>query len=168
MSRFPTYIPTTAPKRSAERLEELWQRHGGAGPMVQTMAGSPSTLVGYLELSGAMKRSKLDRRISERISLAVQAWLDCELCLGAHTAAARQLGIDEEEIARARSGRSAEPRIDAILSFAQRVHVDPSSITDDDITLLRVHGFSDREILDVVGVVALNVLTGSFNLVAGL
>jgi hypothetical protein len=29
-------------------------------------------------------------------------------------------------------------------------------------------GYSDREILDVVGLVALNVLTGSFNLVAGL
>ena len=32
----------------------------------------------------------------------------------------------------------------------------------------RPPGLTDREILDIVGLVALNVLTGTFNLVAGL
>jgi hypothetical protein len=34
--------------------------------------------------------------------------------------------------------------------------------------VLRAHGWRDRDVLDVVGLVALNVLTGSFNLVAGI
>ncbi|MGF7122625.1 hypothetical protein [Rhodococcus sp. AG1013] len=29
------------------------------------------------------------------------------------------------------------------------------------------HGYSDREIADVVGIVALNLLTGAFNVLAG-
>ncbi|MGK4593762.1 hypothetical protein [Amycolatopsis sp. w19] len=33
---------------------------------------------------------------------------------------------------------------------------------------LRRHGWSDQHIADTVGLVALNLLTGSFNLVAGL
>lgn len=168
MPRFLAHSPDTAPQRSAEILDDLVQRHGGAGLMVRTMAGSPSTLRGYLELSSAMKRSQLDRRISERISLAVQAWLDCHLCLQAHTDAALALGVSEAEVALAKEGRSSQPRIDAILQFAQRVHVDPSSLSDDDVEVLGQLGFSDREILDVVGLVALNVLTGSFNLLAGL
>jgi hypothetical protein len=30
------------------------------------------------------------------------------------------------------------------------------------------HGYSEQEVVDVVGIVALNQLTGSFNLVVGL
>ena len=44
----------------------------------------------------------------------------------------------------------------------------PAGITDVQVQELRDHGYSDREIADVVGVVALNVLTGAFNLLAGL
>src|SRR5918994_1973005 len=95
--------PTTG--RAHDLLADLWERHDGAvGPMVRAMAGSPAVLSGYLELSRAMKRSKLPRAVTERISLAV----------------------------------------------------------------LRANGWRDRDVLDVVGLVALNVLTGSFNLVAGI
>jgi hypothetical protein len=49
-----------------------------------------------------------------------------------------------------------------------RVLTEPSTIADDDLAELRLHGWSDRIIADVVGLVALNQLTGAFNLVAGL
>ena len=63
---------------------------------------------------------------------------------------------------------SADARIDTIVDFGLRVYTDPSSVSDDDIAGLRILGLGDREILDIVGLVALNVLTGTFNLVAGL
>lgn len=40
--------------------------------------------------------------------------------------------------------------------------------TPNDINELRSDGYSDRDVLDVVGLVALNVLTGTFNIVTGL
>ncbi|WP_231864016.1 hypothetical protein [Brevibacterium ravenspurgense] len=48
------------------------------------------------------------------------------------------------------------------------MYCEPTSITDAQIDELRAHGYSNREIADVVGVVSLNILTGSFNLLAGL
>ncbi|WP_261809023.1 hypothetical protein [Nonomuraea sp. C10] len=45
---------------------------------------------------------------------------------------------------------------------------EPSSITDADVADLRAHGWSDRIIAEIVGVVTLNLLTGAFNLLAGL
>ncbi len=166
--RFPSHTPDTAVGKAADLLGDIFERHGSAGTMVRTMAGSASILAGYLDLSRAMKRSKLDRQLSERISLAVQDRLGCERCLQAHTSAAEALGISEDEITRAREGRSADERINAIVDFGRRVYTDPSSISDNDVIGLRRHGLSDREILDIVGLVALNVLTGTFNLVAGL
>jgi alkylhydroperoxidase family enzyme len=39
---------------------------------------------------------------------------------------------------------------------------------DEEVETLRRFGYRDEQIADVVGLVALNVLTGSFNLVAGI
>ena len=167
-ARFPTHTPETASGKAAELLGDIIGRTGSAGTMVRTMAGSPSMLAGYLDLSRAMKRSRLDRALSERISLAVQDRLGCALCLAAHTAGARDAGVSSSEIALARQGTSSDPAIAAIVEFGRRVDTDPASITAADIEALRGLGYRDRDILDVVGLVALNVLTGTFNLVAGL
>ncbi|WP_410582015.1 DUF4396 domain-containing protein [Amycolatopsis sp. lyj-108] len=54
------------------------------------------------------------------------------------------------------------------MAYAVRVLAEPSSLGDEDIAELREHGWSDQIIADTVGLVSLNLLTGSFNLVAGL
>ncbi|WP_409235527.1 carboxymuconolactone decarboxylase family protein [Streptomyces sp. PA5.6] len=168
MPRLTRLTPDTAVGASRDLLADLVSRHGQIGDMVSTMAHSPAVLGGYPQLSRTMGRAKLDRRISERISIAVQALQGCGLCLEAHVSAARRLGVDDEEIERAHAGTSAEPAIAAIIDLALRVYREPTSITDDQIDAIREHGYSDRAIADVVGVVALNILTGAFNLLAGL
>ena len=85
-------------------LDELVQRGGEPGPMVRAMANAPTLLRGYLDLTRAMKSTHLNRRIVERINLAVHEWLSCDYCLVAHTRAARQLGVPESEIRLARQG----------------------------------------------------------------
>ncbi|MFJ9111190.1 carboxymuconolactone decarboxylase family protein [Streptomyces sp. NPDC102283] len=168
MPRLTRLTPDTAVGASRDLLAELVSRHGEVGDMVSTMAHSPAVLGGYLQLGRAMGRAKLDRRISERISIAVQTRQGCLLCLDAHVGAARRMGVDEGEIERARAGTSDDPGIAAIIALALQVHREPTSITDAQVIALREHGYSDRAIADVVGVVALNVLTGAFNLLAGL
>jgi AhpD family alkylhydroperoxidase len=166
--RFQTHNSSTAVGPAAARLAELEARHGHVGTMVATMAGSPSVLAGYLDLSRAMRRTKLTRAVSERISLAVQDHLGCALCLQAHTHAARAAGLGDSEIALARAGTSGDSAIAPIVAFGRRAHQEPASITDTDIDALRALGLRDRDVLDIVALIALNVLTGTFNLVAGL
>ena len=168
MTRLPVLTPDSARGAAQDMLADLVARNGQVGTMVRTMANSPSVLGGYLQLSRAMKRAKLDRRISERISIAVQAHQECQSCLDSHIAAARSLGLDDGEIEKARRGTSSDPTIAGIVAFGLQVHVKPSAITTNQVDDLRSAGFSNREISDVVGVVALNVITGAFNLVAGL
>src|SRR5918997_3896101 len=90
--------------KARELLDELVQRGGEPGPMVRAMATAPALLRGYLDLSRAMKRSHLDRRIVERINLAVHEWLSCDYCLVAHTRAARRLRLTDADIGLARQG----------------------------------------------------------------
>ncbi len=67
--------------KAAELLQELASRGGEPGPMVRAMANAPVVLRAYLDLNRAVKRSHIDRRITERISLAVHEWLGCAYCL---------------------------------------------------------------------------------------
>ncbi|QVQ54556.1 carboxymuconolactone decarboxylase family protein [Spiractinospora alimapuensis] len=168
MPRMTALEPSEAPARSAELLSGIIARNGQVGPMVATMANSPALLNGYLELSRSMKRAKLPRALSEKVSLALQEWIGCALCLSAHTAAGKAAGLSDNDVALARQGVSTDPRETALISFAVRVLAEPSSFADDDISTLRAHGWDERAIADVVGLVALNLMTGAFNLVAGL
>jgi uncharacterized peroxidase-related enzyme len=168
MTRIPLVNPATATGSVKQTLDELSARRGELGPMVRGMANSSALLRGYLDLNRAMKRSHLDRRVSERISLAVQEWLGCDYCVAAHSDAARALGLTETDIELARQGTATEPRTAAIVAFGQQIAAAPAEITDDSVETLRTHGYRDEQIADVVGLVALNVLTGAFNLVAGI
>jgi AhpD family alkylhydroperoxidase len=154
--------------KARELLNELVERGGEPGPMVRAMANAPALLRGYLDLTRAMKRSHIDRRITERINLAVHEWLSCDYCLVAHTRAARRLGVPESEIALARQGTSSDAAIAAIIAFAQQVLAAPAEIGDADFERLRALGYREEQIAEVAGLVALQLLTGAFNLIAGI
>lgn len=166
--RIASLTPENAPDKSRDLLDGIISRHGSVGDMVATMAHSPALLQSYLELSRAMKRVKLSRRVSEKVSLAAQGWIGCQTCMAAHVVAAREAGVSETDIALARDGTATDQREAALLTFAVRVLAEPATITAEDIGELRAHGWTDRAIADVVGLVSLNLLTGAFNLVAGI
>jgi uncharacterized peroxidase-related enzyme len=158
----------TVTGKAKELLDELAARGGEPGPMVRTMAHAPALLRGYLDLNRAMKRTHLDRRIVERINLAVHEWLGCEYCLLAHTRAARALGLTDADIELARHGTATQPDIAAIVAFGQQIIAAPREVTDQQIAELRAHGYTDEQITEVVALVSLQLLTGAFNLVAGI
>ena len=168
MARIEPIPMDQAEGKARELLDELVERGGEPGPMVRAMANAPALLRGYLDLTRAMKRSHIDRRITERINLAVHEWLSCDYCLVAHTRAARRLGVPDSEILLARQGTSSDPAIAVIVAFAQQVLAGPAEISDADIGRLHEHGYRDEQIAEVTGLVALQLLTGAFNLVAGI
>jgi AhpD family alkylhydroperoxidase len=137
--------------KAAELLQELASRGGEPGPMVRAMANAPVVLRSYLDLNRAVKRSHIDRRITERINLAVHEWLGCAYCLAAHTRAARELGLSERDIELARQGTATDPKISALVAYGQQLIAAPG-----------------EQIAEVVALVALQMLTGAFNLVAGI
>jgi uncharacterized peroxidase-related enzyme len=168
MARIEPLDRAQATGRARELLDELASRGGEPGPMVRAMAAAPALLRGYLDLNRAIKRSHLDRRISERIALAVQEWLGCEYCLAAHIRAAREIGLDDTDIALARQGTATDPKIAAMVAFGQQVIAAPSEVSDQQVEELRALGYTDEQIAEVVGLVSLQLLTGAFNLVAGI
>ncbi|WP_433473657.1 carboxymuconolactone decarboxylase family protein [Spirillospora sp. CA-142024] len=168
MRNLAALTPDKAPGRSRDLLADIVARHGSAGEMVSTMAHSPALLQGYLDLSRAMKRIKIARPLSEKISLALQEWIGCGTCKAAHTEAGRAAGLTDADITLARQGTATDTREAELIAFALRVLTEPSTLTTEDVTALRDQGWGDRVIAEIIGLVTLNMLTGSFNLVAGI
>jgi alkylhydroperoxidase family enzyme len=76
--------------------------------------------------------------------------------------------LERDDIELARQGTATDPKTAPIVAFGQQIVAAPAEITDDTVEALRKHGYRDEQIADVVGLVALNVLTGAFNLVVGI
>lgn len=148
-----------------ERLERVAAREGQASNMLRTMAHSPAALAGYQELARALKKSELSVSLREQIALAVAEYNDCDYCLTSHRRAATWAGLSESQIAEARVGRSDNAEDAAALRLALATARDPHSVPDEAIPELLELGFSEGEIVEILGHVALNQLTNAFNVV---
>src|ERR687891_1167600 len=95
----------------------------------------------------------LDAAEREMISVAVSMANGCLYCLVAHGAALRQQSDDPVEADRITLDyRRADlpPRQRAMLDFAVKVATTPLECEEADLDALRVHGFSDEDVWDII------------------
>jgi uncharacterized peroxidase-related enzyme len=167
MSRLPQIQPTNATGAAAELLAQVQQSLGVTPNMTKVMANSPALLEGYLALSGALSRGVIPAPVRERLALVTAEANGCEYCLSAHTYIGANIAhVDAEELDRARSGDSSNLHTAALLTFSDAVLRRKGSIDDAQLEAARRAGVTDGEIGEVVGHIALNVLTNYFNVLS--
>lgn len=165
MTRMPLPASIDAAPAAARPLLEGVQKMLGSVPnLFRITANSPASLEGYLGLNGALAKGSLSPQTRERIALAVAQINGCDYCLSAHSYLARNLAkLDDAEIAANRNGSSGDPRADAAVRFAARLVRERGQVSDADVTAVRMAGYSDEEIVEIVAHVALNTLTNYLN-----
>ncbi len=168
MSRIPT--PATiedAPLASRPMLEAVKKQLGVAPNLFLMVANSPAALQGYVGLMGALAKGALPAATRERIALAVAEINGCSYCLSAHSYLGKNLAkLDDAEIAANRAGASNDPKADAAVRFAAKVTRQRGHIADDDLRAVRLAGYDDAQIIEIVQHVALNTWTNYVNEVA--
>jgi uncharacterized peroxidase-related enzyme len=168
MSRIPT--PATisdAPAASQPFLEAVKKQLGVAPNLFRLVSNSPAALEGHVALSGALAKGKLPAVIGQRIALAVAEVNGCNYCLSAHTYLARNVAkLDGAEIMANRGGASNDPEADAAVRFAAKVAAQRGHVSDDDFRALKLAGYDDEQIIEIVLHVALNTWTNYINAVA--
>lgn len=166
MSRIKPVAVENVSGRGAELLEAVKGKLGVVPNMMRTMVHSPAVLEAYLGFSGALGKGGLSGKTREAIALAIGQANKCQYCVSAHTLLGGKAGLKETDIAAARTGEASDPKLAATLRFALAVNNRNGNVTDAEIAAARAGGLSDAEIVEVVGVVALNVFTNYFNHVA--
>lgn len=165
MSRIET--PATiedAPEKSRPLLEAVNKQLGSVPNMFRLVATSPAALEGYLGMSGALGKGALPAATRERIALAVAEVNGCDYCLSAHTYLGKNLAkLDDAEITANRSGASNDPKADAAVRFAALVARNRGHVAPSDLSAVKLAGYSDAQVIEIVQHVALNTWTNYFN-----
>ena len=168
MSRIPTPAAISdAPAASQPLLEAVKKQLGVVPNLFRLVANSPAALQGYLGLSGALGKGALPAATRERIALAVAEINGCDYCLSAHTYLGKNLAkLDEAEIAANRKGASNDPKADAAVRFAAKVARERGHVNDEDLRAVKLAGYDDAQVIEIVQHVALNTWTNYINTVA--
>ena len=168
MSRLP--IPATtadAPAASQPMLHAVEKQLGMVPNLFRLIANSPAALDGYLSLSGALAKGSLPAPTRERIALAVAELNGCDYCLAAHSyIGANMAKLDPAEIAANRRGHSTDAKADAAVRFAASIVKARGHVSDEDVHAVKLAGYTDAQVVEIVLHVALNTLTNYVNEVA--
>lgn len=166
MSRINIPSRNDAPEGSKATLDAVHQQLGVVPNLFRLIANSPSALTGFASFSGALSKT-LDVKTRERIALAVAQVNRCDYCLSAHTYLGLNIAkISPEEIALNRNGSSGDPKADAAVRFAAKVVRERGHVSEADLGAVRMAGFQDSDIVEIVAIVAENCFTNFLNEVA--
>lgn len=167
MPRIIPLEPHQADRTVAATLKGVKAKLGTLPNLFTTLARAPAALNGYLQLSETLSRGQLTPRQREMIAIVVAQANACAYCLAAHIAIGQGVGLNDEDIERARHGGAVDARDDAIAELALWIVRSRGDVNDRDLEAARQAGLDDGLIIEIVAQVALNVLTNYVNRVAG-
>ena len=164
MARLKALSPDEATGKTKELFNAIQGKLGAVPNMMRTMGNSSALLEGYLNFSGALAHGKLGAKTGELLALAISETNSCDYCVSAHTYIGEKLvHIDAATLQSARGGSSDDVKTEAALKFANILVAKKGLVSDTDVDAIKAAGFTDGEVGEIVGHVALNILTNYFN-----
>lgn len=152
--------------RSKELIDSVKMKLGTCPNIYRTLAHSPAALEGVLHLTQSLTGTSISPQDRERIALLSAQLHRCGYCLSAHTFFGGLSGLSEDEIQAARKGEAADTRSQAMLSLAQSIISTQGNVPTASLEAARAANLTEAEIVEIVVVVAMNILTNFFNHVA--
>lgn len=166
MARIPAINKDNAQGELHDIYEQLEKKMGKVINIFQVMGNSPAALKGFLALSQAAEQTTLSPKIKEAIALVVGQSNECNYCLSAHSAMAKKMGLSDENILQARQGISEDFKTKEILKFVKKVIENKGKVSDQDVSHLKESGITDKELVEIILLVSVNIFTNYFNLIA--
>lgn len=164
MSRLTLPDVAQAPAASQPALQVIQKAFGGNVPaMFRMVSNSPAALRSMWGSFGAFAGGKLGAKLGEQLAVAIADRNRCEYCLAAHNVLGANAGLSSETLAQAQRGQSDDPRTAAALKFVLKLVDQRGQVSAADVQAVRDAGFSEGEVVELVGVTALNLFTNYIN-----
>jgi uncharacterized peroxidase-related enzyme len=173
------WIPWVDPEQAEGKVAELYakvqQGRGGTAAPATALVYSLRPELGMVKddfRNAVVDDNTLGSEWTDLVNIAVSGLNACSYCASAHAGTLiRQHGTNEEDVvAMYRDWRSVshEPKVTAMLEFAEKLTYAPWSMTEDDLETLRQAGFSDENIVDIVNVTAYRNFINRVHIALGL
>jgi uncharacterized peroxidase-related enzyme len=133
--------------------------------LYRVLANQPAALAATLKFGEELGKGTFDAKTREAIALVVAGANECDYCASAHSAISQSLGVSSVEIESRLRGRSADPKTQAVLTFAKTVVEKRGLVSDDDLKAAGV-ALNEGEIIETIANVVANILTNYVNHIA--
>lgn len=153
-SRFQVHDELTAPERSLPVLKGALTGGGQLSNFIGVLAGSPAALRAYARFRSELRNGTLPLKTQQRIALAVSEHQGSEYALNLLQRSARDAGLGLDEVALARAFESGDEREQALLTLIKALVEDEGTPKLHLIEEARELGWSDEQILEAIGHVA--------------
>ncbi len=164
ISRFPVPELDQLPDDVRARIEAVSAKSGFVPNVFLVLAHRPEEFRAFMAYHDALmeRESGLTKGERELIVVATSARNECQYCVVAHGAIARirmknPLIADQVAINHRKADLSARQL--AMLAFAVKMAEQAQGVSDDDLDVLRSHGFSDEDIWDIGAITAFFALS---------
>jgi AhpD family alkylhydroperoxidase len=156
VSRFDIHDELTAPDETARLLRGMSDAGGSVSKFVGVLAGSPAAMRAFARMRHELRGGILPLPTRERIALAVAESRGDTYSVAQHARTARAAGLGLDEVSRARSWNSSDPREAALLAFLKALFDAKGRPAHHLLEEAREVDWSDEELLEAVAQVALN------------
>jgi uncharacterized peroxidase-related enzyme len=166
MTKIKPIAPESATGSARETMEMVQKKLGRVPKMYQVMAHSPAVLEAYTKFNTALGGGSLGSKMAELIALSTAEYNTCSYCLSAHTFLGAKSGLTDEQMTDSRTFQSESEKVQAGLTFVQKLLKQPHAVSSDDVDPLRAVGYTDGDILEIIGNVVRNMFTNYLNIVS--
>ena len=136
---------------AAELFAEDLRTHGYVANMTRLLALRPAVYRAWGQLIGAIK-ANMDPRVYELATLAAARTLRSSYCALAHGTVLRDRFYDADTVAAIVTDHHQAglgPADVAVMDFAAKVAADATSVSEEDVAVLREAGLADAGVLDL-------------------
>lgn len=156
MARYQLVSQKAAPEEVRAIYADIRREFGRVPTFFQSMAMSPSILKGTWEkVRGTLIEGQVPRTVKEMIIVAVSSANNCLYCQEMHSALLGAMGINGTTLTSlVEDFNTAElpARLKLAIAFGVQAATDPASLSSNDFARLAQAGFSQAEIIELVGV----------------
>lgn len=146
--------PNTASGRTKEAFDEATRQFGGVINLFRVAGNAPNVLKGFLALNAHLNDgAELTGRQVELVAMLVSALNHCDYCVNVHMKVGMAQGATEDELIKALAAKSDDPEIEALLEFTNAVVRNRGMVPADVLSKARNAGFSDKALLETIGVI---------------
>jgi uncharacterized peroxidase-related enzyme len=160
ISRFPVPDLASLPDDIRARIESVQEKAGFVPNVFLALAYRPAEFRAFVAYHDALmeRRGGLTPAEREMIVVATSNANHCQYCVVAHGAILRVRAknpLIADQVAINYRKADLTPRQRAMLDFAMKVALEAHTVGDDDVAILREHGFSEDDVWDIMAITAL-------------
>ncbi|MBL4883637.1 MAG: carboxymuconolactone decarboxylase family protein [Planctomycetaceae bacterium] len=164
MAHLEVQTKQNASSETAEILAAAEAKYGFIPNLLGVMAQAPIAAKAYTSLMGLMMQSSFTPTERHVVWFTINAEHNCQYCMAAHTAIAKQERISEDIIHSARSGQPyQEERLQELREFTKALVIQRGHVSDEVTQQFLDAGFTRQNILEIVTAIAHKVLSNYTN-----